>query len=367
MLIDLHVHSRRTPGCPLDPAEVIRRAESLGLDGVCFTDTNTLAGAAELHALRSSTRLKVLVGVEVVTDHGHYLCFFPDPVATPEPVALFGPPEGGPWSVREVIEKVRARGGAIVAAHPYDREVEKPAGDFLFTLRGLHAVEGLCGRKRVNVNELAIEAADHLALPCVGGSAAARGLDELGTAATLFRDPIEDEAGLVAALRAGAVWAVAIGTPPEMGGAGPAPRWDRFEGRERRRDRDRDRRGGRRERRGGDRGREGGRGDERPAREGGREERQAREEGRQGRGARESGREARPVREEGRGPREGGGEERSERQGGAGEAHRRRRRRHRGGGGSRGEGGSGGGSGGAASGGGSSSGGGGGGGGGGEG
>ncbi len=247
MLIDLHVQSRRTPGCELDPAEVLKRAEALGLDGVAFTDLHTLA-PRELHALRGGTKLAVLVGATLETDHGHYLCFFPDPAKAPAPAELLGAPEPGKLPpAREVVEKVRSRGGVAIAAYPYDRTLPKPAGDFLFTLKGLAAVEGWCGRQRANVNELAIEAADHLGVPCVAGSGARR-YEELGTAATLFKEPVRTEAELVAALKAGAVWAVAIGEPPSFHGDVAGPRKERFETRDHHHRGDRDRDRGRRER-----------------------------------------------------------------------------------------------------------------------
>ena len=50
MLIDLHVHSPATAGCALAPAQVLARAAQLGLDGVAFTDLNTLSGHKELLA-----------------------------------------------------------------------------------------------------------------------------------------------------------------------------------------------------------------------------------------------------------------------------------------------------------------------------
>ncbi|AKU90441.1 PHP-associated domain-containing protein [Vulgatibacter incomptus] len=251
MLIDLHVHSSRTPGCSLDPAEAVARAQALGLDGICFTDLDTLGGVEELHALREKASIAVLVGMEAVTNHGHFLCFFPDPAGVrPEEVLGAEAPTARP--ARDVVEAVLAKGGAVVAAHPYDRDLEKPMGDFVFTLRSLTAVEGYTGTRRVNVNELAIEAADHLSVPCVGGSGAMAGYDEIGTAATLFKEPVRDEAELVRALRDGAVWAVAVGVPPRFHGDDVAARPPREE------------RGGRRpwERRGG-RGGGRGRGDRR--------------------------------------------------------------------------------------------------------
>ena len=103
MLIDLHVHSRFTAGCDLDPERVLKRAESAGLEGVCFTDLNTLEGASELHALRARTRLAVLVGVKIATDHGHYLGYFPDPENAAEPAQIFGKGSGALVSIARLL------------------------------------------------------------------------------------------------------------------------------------------------------------------------------------------------------------------------------------------------------------------------
>jgi hypothetical protein len=99
----------------------------------------------------------------------------------------------------------------VVAAHPYDKTLAPACADAVFTLDGLAALEGLHGRSGHGANDLAVEAADHLGLPCVGGSGALTSLDELGTAATLLREPVTDEAGLVRQLRAGTCWAAALG------------------------------------------------------------------------------------------------------------------------------------------------------------
>jgi predicted metal-dependent phosphoesterase TrpH len=250
MLIDLHVHSHHSPGCSLDPRDAVRRAKEVGLDGVVFTDVNTLDGLSEIRAAGREHGLMALCGVELVTDRGHYLCYFPDPEKVPAPPQMFGTT---PWPVREVVQRVREIGGAVVAAHPYDKTVDRPSGDFIFTLEGLAALEGLCARRRGPANDLAVEAADHMSLPCVGGSGAHPTLDDIGKAATLFRNPVANEADLVRELLAGRVFCVAIGVTPQ-------PAEDRFERGGRRGERGGERRGGDRERRGGgdrDRGRGG--------------------------------------------------------------------------------------------------------------
>ena len=237
MLIDLHVHSRNSPGCLLTPRDVLRRAREAGLDGVAFTDMNNMDGLAEIREAGLAEGILALCGVEIATDHGHYLAFFPDPERVPALPQIFGTP---PWPVREVLAKVAEMGGAVVAAHPYDKSMERPGGDVIFTLDGLSAVQGLDARRKGSTNDLAVEAADHMGLPCVGGSGARDSLDVIGRAATLFRDPVSNEADLTAQLKAGTVFCVAIGVTP-----GPAEtRAPRVQGRGERSGRG-DRRGGR--------------------------------------------------------------------------------------------------------------------------
>jgi len=210
MLIDLHVHSHHTAGVSLHPREAVRRAKEAGLDGLVLTDLNTLEGLPELRAAAREESFLALCGVELASDHGHYLCYFPEPERVPNPPQIFGTT---PWPVREVLAKVLEMGGVVVAAHPYDKSIERPSGDFIFTLDGLSALEGLCARRPGQANDLAIEAADHMNLPCVGGSGAHQAAD-IGKAATLFREPVTSEVDLVRQLKAGSVFCVAIGRQP---------------------------------------------------------------------------------------------------------------------------------------------------------
>jgi predicted metal-dependent phosphoesterase TrpH len=210
MLLDLHVHSHHTPGCALAPRDAVRRAKDVGLDGLVVTDLNTLEGVEEVHAAGREASLVALAGASIATDHGHYLCYFPEPERLPALPQVFGTT---PWPVREVLRFVQEKGGVAVAAHPYDKTIDRPSADFIFTLDGLAAIEGLCGRSKGPANDLAVEAADHLNLPCVAGSGA-RAAEEIGKVATLLREPVTSEAGLVAQIRAGGVYCVAIGAVP---------------------------------------------------------------------------------------------------------------------------------------------------------
>ncbi len=240
MLIDLNVPTHHAPNTSLEPREAVSAAQALGLDGIAFLDADSTAGREEIQSLRKDAEIALFYGVEISTDHGRLRCFFPKMEETPEPEALLGPkPEEG-WPVREAMEKLKAAGAAVVAARPYDRELDRPMGDALLMLDGLSAVEVLSGQLSHAANEHAILAASHLDLPCVGGSGA-RSEEEIGRAATLFRDEIASQRSLVEALTKGNAWAVWLGENPRFPGD-EAPRRDR-----------RKRRGGPRRRRGGPR------------------------------------------------------------------------------------------------------------------
>ncbi|HEY8211207.1 MAG TPA: PHP domain-containing protein [Myxococcaceae bacterium] len=236
MLIDLHAHSHLSKGCELSPKAVLERAAQHGLDGVAFTETNTQDGCDELFEIGQSSKVKVFVGLELITDKGQYLCFFPRPELAPEPVQMWGSNREKPWSAAECLPKVKSLGAAIVAARPYDRDFPNPAGDYVLTLQCLSAVEGYNPKVRQTANDLAVEAAESLRLPCVGGSDARGTLDEVGRAATLFKRPVNTQRELVDALLGGELWAVAVGDIPRLTPAG--------RDNDRERDRDRDRRGG---------------------------------------------------------------------------------------------------------------------------
>jgi predicted metal-dependent phosphoesterase TrpH len=222
MLIDLHAHSYLSKGCELDPRNVLERAALFGLDGVAFTETNTQDGCDELFDLGAKAKLKVFVGLELVTDRGQYLCFFPKPELAPEPVQLWGSNREKPWSAAECLPKVKSLGAAIVAARPYDRDSQNPAMDFIRSLNLLSAVEGYNARVKQTANDLAVEAAEALKLPCTGGSDARGSLDEVGRGATFFKRDIKTQAELVAELLKGEFWPVMAGELPRLTRPGEA-------------------------------------------------------------------------------------------------------------------------------------------------
>jgi len=165
MLIDLHAHSHISKGCDLDPRAVLERAALFGLDAVAFTETNTQDGCDELFELGVKAKLKVFVGLELITDRGQYLCFFPKPELAPEPVQMWGSNREKPWNAVECLTKVKSLGAAIIAARPYDRDTPNPPMDFIRSLSLLSAVEGYNAKVKQTANDLAVEAAEALKLP----------------------------------------------------------------------------------------------------------------------------------------------------------------------------------------------------------
>jgi len=208
MLIDLHVHAGKH-GLSLD--DVVTRALHLGLDGVAILADDALPDVA---LLAGHDRIRLFAGAEVATDRGHYLVFLPEPGKLPALTEIFGAEPDTRWPVRDVIARVGALGGAVIAARPYDTTIDHPGGDILYTLAGLSAVEVVSPLFPREISWPAIEAAECLGLPGVGGSGARGSPDDVGRAATLFTHDLKDEAELIGALRSGSCWPVEFGEAP---------------------------------------------------------------------------------------------------------------------------------------------------------
>jgi hypothetical protein len=296
MIVDLQV------GMVEDLDGLLATAKKAGLDGVVLTDDQPRFAEVGAHAeLAARHGVKLFSGARVATEHGVLLCLLPKPALLEEGWAESG--EGGLFVAESVIDSIEDRGGVTVALRPYDREVARPMGDHIFSLHGLSACDVQNGRVSDNANNLALEAAANLEMPCVGASSAS-GAEGLGRTATLFRGPMESEADLVEAIRHGECWPVAFSdTAPRVEPARSEARGDRGD------------RGGR--------GRRGGRGEGRSDRGEGR----GRGEGRSDRG------EGRSDRGEARGDRGGEGRGGGERKARGGRGRRGGRSGERGGGG----------------------------------
>jgi len=200
MIVDLHVHTSHLSACSrLDPEEAIRRAKSIGLDAVCFTEHGRLWRSGELDFLRRKYNYPIFCGQEVETRDGHLLVFG----LTEDQPAVVDPEELG--------RKVAAAGGFIVYAHPFrgfllfgfadlQLTVENACQRKIFQL--VQAIETHSGKSTRKENEMALAAGRQTGLPATGGSDAHHA-DEIGRCATFFAAGIHSQAELIAALKSG--------------------------------------------------------------------------------------------------------------------------------------------------------------------
>jgi predicted metal-dependent phosphoesterase TrpH len=109
--IDLHCHTSASFDSLASPASVVRAAAARGLTHLAITDHDRIDGALEAReaARDAGPPLAVLVGQEIRTRGGDLIgVFLRDPV----------PPGLSP---ADAIAAVRAQGGLVGIAHPFDR------------------------------------------------------------------------------------------------------------------------------------------------------------------------------------------------------------------------------------------------------
>jgi hypothetical protein len=129
---DCHLHSVRSTGGELTPAQLTAAARAAGLDFVAVTEHNTTDGYADWIESAGGDLL-VIPGQEVVTRTGHWLAL--------------GLPPGHvvDWRygvdddlIGRQLDEVHRAGGLCVVAHPY---APYPSGTFDYPYQGFDAVE----------------------------------------------------------------------------------------------------------------------------------------------------------------------------------------------------------------------------------
>ena len=199
-IIDLHMHTSPASPCASDSADaMIEEAKRIGLDGVCFSDHNYVWSAEAIKALREKHDFLVLRINEIVTEQGDVLVFgFYEDVQ-------------GIIRLADLKKRVEAVGGFIVAAHPFRGFLTFGADDVGLTsekamaremFKWVDGVEALNGKVTATENGLAHNVAEGLGIPATGGSDA-HDISTVGTYATSFSKPINNEAELLAALKEG--------------------------------------------------------------------------------------------------------------------------------------------------------------------
>jgi predicted metal-dependent phosphoesterase TrpH len=103
--VDMHTHTMWSGDSTTTPDEFATAATASGLDVVCITDHNALAGAL---ALRDLMECRVVVGEEVRTSAGEIIGLF---------LTERIPTGGGPVDTARAI---REQGGIVYVPHPFD-------------------------------------------------------------------------------------------------------------------------------------------------------------------------------------------------------------------------------------------------------
>ena len=212
LLIDLHTHTYpKSDDSFIIVDDIIGRAKTLGLDGICLTEHDQFWSLDDTKALSRRHEFLVLPGAEINTDAGHILVFGLQEY-------VFGLHK--PAFLRNAVNKV---GGVMIAAHPYRRRylsgpgrdpaaraemLQRAVADDFFLM--CDAIEGSNGRGKPDENEFAVDLGNAFALLSTAGSDAHR-LEQLGTVATRFDRPIENLETLVAEIKAGRFRPEALG------------------------------------------------------------------------------------------------------------------------------------------------------------
>ncbi|MCH7953242.1 MAG: PHP domain-containing protein [Chloroflexi bacterium] len=203
MLIDLHTHTQPlSHDSDLTPDALIEAAKKAGLDGVCLTEHDFFWERDKVEELGRRHDFLVIPGIEVNTESGH--------------VVVFGLEEFvyGMHRLGELVGMVEAAGGAMIAAHPYRRQLPfelTQEGDWREALeraseneayRHVQAIETLNGRGTERQNAFSAAVCERRGLAQAAGSDA-HSAGDVGTCATEFDGRISGLTDLIAELKSG--------------------------------------------------------------------------------------------------------------------------------------------------------------------
>jgi predicted metal-dependent phosphoesterase TrpH len=208
MLIDLHSHTwPRSYDSLLNPDDLVRAAKRAGLDAICFTEHDAVWDEKSLNEVSERHDFLVLPGVEISTDDGHILSYGIDRY-------VFGMHRSS-----ELAQHVNAAGGAMVAAHPYrrqmpwmirgieeyERSLERAAANPAYAY--VVALEELNGRGSARENAFSKRLAAQMGMPGTAGTDS-HALADVGKCATYFDREIHDVRDLIRELKAGRFYPV---------------------------------------------------------------------------------------------------------------------------------------------------------------
>lgn len=167
MLVDIHAHTiLYSDDSDLRLEELILHAKRWGLNGICLTEHDSFWKEEDIVGLSHKYDFAIFPGVEINTEHGHFLVFGLKQY------------EFGMHHTRFVRKRVDEVGGAIVLAHPYRGQVhqnptpntklEQACKNTIFDI--VDAVEILNSMSKDVENNFAYKLCSKLEFKTVGGS-----------------------------------------------------------------------------------------------------------------------------------------------------------------------------------------------------
>lgn len=181
--VDLHTHTMWSGDSTTTPGEFVEAVVASGLDMVCITDHNAIAGAVELAERfeRDHVPCRVVVGEELRTNAGEIIGLF---LTERVPTGI---------GHMEAARRIRDQGGVVYVPHPFDpmrRCLAEPALRELAEHDLIDAVEVLNSKTSLDsLNRRAREFADEYGI--VGGAGSdAHVPDALGAAFVEIDDAV---------------------------------------------------------------------------------------------------------------------------------------------------------------------------------
>lgn len=147
MRIDLHIHTKYSADCNMNPKDIIKIESSRGVDCIAVTDHNSISAFNDF-----KNRITLIKGEEISTDKGHLMgLFLEDAIKSRE---FFS-----------ACDEIRSQGAIAVLPHPF-RSHKKPES----LLRSVDLVEVFNARTSISGNERALEMANKNKKPHICGS-----------------------------------------------------------------------------------------------------------------------------------------------------------------------------------------------------
>jgi predicted metal-dependent phosphoesterase TrpH len=190
LICDLHVHTNFSKDGESSVEEILRAAETAGLDAIAITDHDSVDGAKK--ALACETFVLVIPGIEVTTKQGHLIVLGVTEVI---PAGL---------DVVDTVEIARKMGALLILPHPYHVWRHGVARRKKIGMAVVDAIETFNSRYIVgSANRKAARIAMRMGKPCVAGSDAHHARF-VGFGRT-FVDADRTVPSILAAIRAGKV------------------------------------------------------------------------------------------------------------------------------------------------------------------